>query len=304
AVAATTREETEHVLQGFLQDPKIVGLAVHSRAAPATLNKNKSQLNTSYSMLEAGAMLPSHKLFFVTRPTTYEERCSHLYKSYMTDYKLLCMVLCTLATGKLRCVLFAKLVMLTCLHVLHTLTLTLMVASAAHILCVSGCLPLPVEPHGAVHPRWTAEPGHLCPDYRGFSARRRAGWLGVAPSCACVTSFPHASYPHASYPPGSYPPGSYQPPSYPTGSYLPAPASHASSYMPAPPPSPYPHGWVAPWHHIFAGPPNSLQPQPAPWPCIPTAPWIDPQAAQRLHEFQAHEAAGKALKMIAAAAAI
>ncbi|KAL6754652.1 hypothetical protein V8C86DRAFT_314597 [Haematococcus lacustris] len=119
-------------------------------------------------------------------------------------------------------------------------------------------------------------------------------------------SFPHASYPHASYPPGSYPPGSYQPPSYPTGSYLPSPASHASSYMPAPPPSPYPHGWVAPWHHNFAGPPNSLQPQPAPWPCIPAAPWIDPQAAQRLHEFHAHEAAGKALKMklLAAAAAI
>ncbi|KAL6765386.1 hypothetical protein V8C86DRAFT_2430808 [Haematococcus lacustris] len=113
AVAATTREETEHVLQEFLQDPNIVGLAVHSRAAPATLNKNKSQLNTSYSMLEAvldsgkfpggdvaqPQALRALKLFFVTRPTTYEERCSHLYKCYMTDYKLLCMVLCTLATG-------------------------------------------------------------------------------------------------------------------------------------------------------------------------------------------------------------
>ncbi|KAL6763987.1 hypothetical protein V8C86DRAFT_3022462 [Haematococcus lacustris] len=113
AAAATTREETEHVLQEFLQDPNIVGLAVHSRAAPATLNKNKSQLNTSYSMLEAvldsgkfpggdvaqPQALRALKLFFVTRPTTYEERCSHLYKCYMTDYKLLCMVLCTLATG-------------------------------------------------------------------------------------------------------------------------------------------------------------------------------------------------------------
>ncbi|KAL6754768.1 hypothetical protein V8C86DRAFT_2437347 [Haematococcus lacustris] len=52
-VAAVTREETEHVLQEFLQDPKTPRLAFHSRAAPITLNTNKSQLNTSYSMLEA-----------------------------------------------------------------------------------------------------------------------------------------------------------------------------------------------------------------------------------------------------------
>ncbi|GFH27636.1 hypothetical protein HaLaN_25993 [Haematococcus lacustris] len=51
AVAAATRKETEH-LQEFLQDPKTPRLAVHSRAAPITRNKNKSQLNTSYSMLE------------------------------------------------------------------------------------------------------------------------------------------------------------------------------------------------------------------------------------------------------------
>lgn len=46
--------------------------------------------------------------------------------------------------------------------------------------------------------------------------------------------------------------------------------------------------------------------QDRPTACSPTAPWIDPQAAQRLHKFHAHEAAGKALKMklLAAAAAI
>ncbi|GFH14886.1 hypothetical protein HaLaN_11018 [Haematococcus lacustris] len=42
------------------------------------------------------------------------------------------------------------------------------------------------------------------------------------------------------------------------------------------------------------GPAHTLA---APWPCIPNVPWIDPQAAQRLDDFHAHEAAGKPLKM-------
>ncbi|KAL6747174.1 hypothetical protein V8C86DRAFT_1359247 [Haematococcus lacustris] len=39
------------------------------------------------------------RLFLRKRPFTIEERCSHLYECYMKMPKVLCMVLCTLATG-------------------------------------------------------------------------------------------------------------------------------------------------------------------------------------------------------------
>ncbi|KAJ9510346.1 hypothetical protein QJQ45_015810 [Haematococcus lacustris] len=39
------------------------------------------------------------RLFLRKRPVTVEERCSHLYECYMKMPKVLCMVLCTLATG-------------------------------------------------------------------------------------------------------------------------------------------------------------------------------------------------------------
>ncbi|KAJ9507809.1 hypothetical protein QJQ45_019277 [Haematococcus lacustris] len=51
--AQVANEDTEQVLDRFLKDTDIVDLTIRCKAAPATMIKNKSQLNTSYSMLES-----------------------------------------------------------------------------------------------------------------------------------------------------------------------------------------------------------------------------------------------------------
>ncbi|KAJ9529794.1 hypothetical protein QJQ45_022194 [Haematococcus lacustris] len=51
--AQVANEDTEQVLDRFLKDTDIVDLTIRCKAAPATMIKNQSQLNTSYSMLES-----------------------------------------------------------------------------------------------------------------------------------------------------------------------------------------------------------------------------------------------------------
>ncbi|KAL6753754.1 hypothetical protein V8C86DRAFT_3028602 [Haematococcus lacustris] len=195
AVAAATRKETEH-LQEFLQDPKTPRLAVHSRAAPITRNKNKSQLNTSYSMLEV--VLDSGKI-----PG---------YRKYSAESLRQRMSLARMLRGEHHVVQTAK-------------------NDMAPILVPDDLMDF----NGRFALMWKVIDSH-------HKTAFKAGEPRLAPPCL---DLPQSHYPFI---------------------YWQAMAAANG----------------------FAGPPSSLQPQPAPWPCIP-------QAAQRLHDFHAHEAAGKAL---------
>ncbi|KAJ9534198.1 hypothetical protein QJQ45_006978 [Haematococcus lacustris] len=105
--------EEDAVLRAFIKAPKFADLATRSKAAASTQAKDKSQLKTSYQMFEdvldngtyadgevaSEEVMAALRLFLRKRPVTIEERCSHLYECYMKNPKVLCMVLCTLATG-------------------------------------------------------------------------------------------------------------------------------------------------------------------------------------------------------------
>ncbi|KAL6747125.1 hypothetical protein V8C86DRAFT_3034042 [Haematococcus lacustris] len=115
ATARLNGEDAEEdvVLRAFLKAPKIADFATRSKAAASTQAKDKSQLKTSYKMFEevldsgkyadgevaSEEVMAALRLFLRKRPLTIEERCSHLYECYMKMPKVLCMVLCTLATG-------------------------------------------------------------------------------------------------------------------------------------------------------------------------------------------------------------
>ncbi|KAJ9514269.1 hypothetical protein QJQ45_012221 [Haematococcus lacustris] len=262
--------------------------------AASTQAKDKSQLRTSYQMFEdvldngtyadgevaSKEVMAALRLFLRKRPVTVEERCSHLYECYMKMPKVLCMVLCTLATGYRKSKDGGECNADSLRQRIFSLART--VRGEHHRVKISenDMAPiLPMSRHAAAAP---------------------AAYGGPPPTPG-PGSWPMSG--HAAEAPLAYggPPPTPGPGSWPMSGH----AAEAPAAYGGPPPTPGPGSWPGVWHTASWGPaPSTWQ---AAWhPAITAhaAGAIDPGIAQGFEEFRASEAASKAAKMKLLAASL